>query len=110
MMQKGRLSGKVAVITGTGSGQGRAAAHRFASEGAIVVGGDVNAAGNQETARQITSAGLGTFEADHVDLTSEPAVAQWFERIARTHTVVDILYANAGATKFAPLVETSFEE
>ena len=46
----GRLDGRVAVITGTASGQGRAAAELFASEGAIVVGCDVDAAGSAETA------------------------------------------------------------
>ena len=38
----GRLQNKVALITGTGGGQGRAAALRFAQEGAIVVGRDFN--------------------------------------------------------------------
>jgi len=38
-----RLNGKVALISGTGSGMGRAAARLFAAEGAIVVGTDVNA-------------------------------------------------------------------
>ena len=41
----GRLDGRVAVITGTASGQGRAAALYFAGEGAIVVGCDMDAAG-----------------------------------------------------------------
>ena len=40
----GRLEGKVALITGTGSGQGRAAALKFAREGALVIGCDINAA------------------------------------------------------------------
>ena len=46
----GRLQDKVALITGTGGGQGRAAALRFAREGAIVVGCDFNAEGHEETA------------------------------------------------------------
>ena len=41
-----RLSGKVVLITGTGGGQGREAALRFAREGAIVVGCDVDATGH----------------------------------------------------------------
>ena len=44
-----RLSGKVVLITGTGGGQGREAALRFAREGAIVVGCDVDATGHQAT-------------------------------------------------------------
>ena len=44
-----RLKGKVALISGTGSGMGRAAARLFAAEGAVVVGTDVNADSNSET-------------------------------------------------------------
>jgi NAD(P)-dependent dehydrogenase (short-subunit alcohol dehydrogenase family) len=52
-----RLEGKVAVITGTGGGQGRAAARLFAQEGAIVVGGDVKADGAEETVALVRDAG-----------------------------------------------------
>ena len=45
----GRLTGKVALITGTGGGQGRAAAILFAKEGAKVVGCDMKVEGNEET-------------------------------------------------------------
>jgi meso-butanediol dehydrogenase/(S,S)-butanediol dehydrogenase/diacetyl reductase len=45
-----RLNGKVALISGTGSGMGRAAARLFAAEGAIVVGTDVNADSSTQAA------------------------------------------------------------
>jgi meso-butanediol dehydrogenase / (S,S)-butanediol dehydrogenase / diacetyl reductase len=55
----GRLAGKVALITGTASGQGRAAALLFAAEGATVAGTDVNADGAAETVALVGStAGL----------------------------------------------------
>ena len=53
----GRLEGKVALITGTGGGQGRAAALRFAAEGATVVGCDLKPAGADETLAMVHGAG-----------------------------------------------------
>ncbi len=52
-----RLNGKVALISGTGSGMGRAAARLFAAEGAIVVGTDVNADANSETTELVRKDG-----------------------------------------------------
>ena len=53
----GRLQGLVAVVTGAGSGIGRAAAVEFAREGARVVAADLNGPSAAETADQILSAG-----------------------------------------------------
>ena len=106
----GRLVGKVAVITGTAGGQGRAAALLFAAEGAVVVGCDVKAVEAAETVAAVRAAG-GTMESRHpLDLTDEPAVAAWLDEAADRHGGIDILYANAGATRFAPLEEISGED
>jgi NAD(P)-dependent dehydrogenase (short-subunit alcohol dehydrogenase family) len=53
----GRLHGKIAFITGTADGQGRAAALLFAREGALVVGCDLKAEANEQTA-QLVRAGI----------------------------------------------------
>jgi len=90
----GRLAGRVALITGTAGGQGAVAAELFAAEGATVVGCDVKEAPG--VAR--------------VDLTDEDAVRQWVDRAAEEHGGVDILYANAGATRFNPLEEVTAQE
>ncbi|TME70031.1 MAG: SDR family NAD(P)-dependent oxidoreductase, partial [Chloroflexi bacterium] len=70
----GRLDGKVCVITGAGSGIGRASALLFAREGACVVVADVDRAGADETVTQIRASGgeANTVIADVAD----PAAAQ----------------------------------
>ena len=59
-----RLDGKVALITGTGVGMGRAAALRFAARGATVIGCDLNAETSQETVRLAAEAGGEAAAAD----------------------------------------------
>ena len=86
--------GKVVLITGTAGGQGAVAARLFADEGATVVGCDVQDAPG----------------VDRVDLTDEDAVRAWIDGTATEHGRIDVLYANAGATRFSPLEETSKEE
>lgn len=97
----------MALVTGTAGGQGRAAALRFAAEGAVVVGCDVDARGAAETEAQLRAAGMAVDSTHPLDLTDEQAVARWVAAAAARHGGVDILYANAGATRFAPLEEIS---
>jgi NAD(P)-dependent dehydrogenase (short-subunit alcohol dehydrogenase family) len=106
----GRLAGKVALITGTAGGQGRAAALLFAAEGATVVGTDANAAGAAETVGTVRAAG-GRMDSIHpLDLTDEAGVYAWVNSAADRHGGIDILYNNAGATRFAPIAETSYAD
>src|SRR5215218_9407730 len=56
--ENGNLAGKVAFVTGAGSGIGRTTALAFAREGAALVVADISDQGNQETARMITELGL----------------------------------------------------
>ena len=106
----GRLAGKVALITGTAGGQGRAAALLFAAEGATVVGTDVNAVGAAETVELVRAAG-GAMDSTHpLDLTDEDGVGAWVDAAAARHGGIDVLYNNAGAARFAPVAETSYED
>ena len=105
-----RLAGKVAVITGTGGGQGRAAALLFAEAGAVVVGGDVKAEGAEETVELVRANG-GTMTSMHpLDFADRDAVHAWLEAAVEEHGRLDILYNNAAAPKFATLTEMSADD
>jgi NAD(P)-dependent dehydrogenase (short-subunit alcohol dehydrogenase family) len=90
-----RLDGKVALITGAGSGMGRAAAVRFAEEGAAVVVADVDRAGGEGTVASVRAAGgEATFVA--TDVTDGAQVARAVAAALDTHGRLDVLYNNAG--------------
>lgn len=105
-----RLTGKVALITGTGVGMGRAAAELFAREGAIVVGCDLKEEGSQETVERVRRTGGTMTSMQPLDLGAEAAVKDWIDEVARTHGGIDILYNNAGAPRFDPIEEESYED
>jgi len=106
----GRLEGKVALITGTGGGQGRAAALRFAREGAIVVGCDFNAAAHEETAALLQEQGLRLYGQASVDLGDHEQAKAWIEAAKAEHGAIDILYNNASAARFGKVSEFSIED
>ena len=90
-----RLSGKVALITGAGSGIGRVAAELFASEGAAVVVADVVAAAADQTVTAITSAG-GRAHAVTVDVADEEQVTDMVAAAVDTFGALHVLFNNAG--------------
>lgn len=98
----GRLEDKVVFITGTGGGQGRAAAILFAKEGAKIIGCDVKKEGGEETAAIIKAAG-GDSIFRVVDLADGDEVKSWFDWGVSQYGRMDVLYNNASACKFAPI-------
>ncbi len=90
-----RLADRVALITGGGSGIGRAIALRFAAEGAAVVAVDADPDGARETARQV-EAGGGRACYVEADVTSSAAVARAVEAALTTFGRIDVLVNNAG--------------
>lgn len=90
-----RLEGKVAVITGSAAGIGRAAALRFAAEGAMIVGADVTAVANDATRRLVQDAG-GKMVSTTVDVTDGASVAALFDLAEAEFGRVDVIFNNAG--------------
>jgi len=95
------LNGKVAIITGAGSGIGRAAALRLARAGTAVVVADWNEDGARETVAQVEQAG-GNAVAVRVDVTKGADLDAMFETARTAFGGFDILYNNAGVTTGQP--------
>jgi 3alpha(or 20beta)-hydroxysteroid dehydrogenase len=102
----GRLSGKIALITGAARGQGAEEARLFVAEGARVVIGDIREQEGLNVASGLGDAALFV----RLDVTEE---ASWAAAIAQTVSAfgrLDILVNNAGAFHRKPLIETTVEE
>jgi rhamnulose-1-phosphate aldolase/alcohol dehydrogenase len=99
------LAGRIALVTGGGSGIGRATAQRLAAEGACVVVADRDDASASTVAREIGSADVAVSVA--ADVTSEIDIAGAFETAALAFGGVDLVVNNAGLSISKPLTETT---
>lgn len=94
------LSGRCAIITGAGSGIGRATAMLFAEAGADIVIPDINLAGAEETADSIRGLGRKALPVE-MDVTDSRGVSEMIKTVLREFGKVDVLVNNAGInTKF----------
>jgi NAD(P)-dependent dehydrogenase (short-subunit alcohol dehydrogenase family) len=93
--QNGSYTGKVAFVTGAGSGIGRTTALAFAREGASVVVADMSEQGNRETAHMIEELGGRTL-AVRCDVTRAEDVRSVLERTIETFGRLDVAFNNAG--------------
>ncbi len=91
----GRLDGKVAIITGAGSGLGEASAKRFAQEGAAVVCADWALDGAERVAKEITADG-GRAIPFHVDVQSLEQTEAMAKAALDEYGTIDVMFANAG--------------
>ncbi|MCQ0006561.1 SDR family NAD(P)-dependent oxidoreductase [Actinomadura madurae] len=96
------FEGKVVVVTGAGSGIGRAAAVAFAEAGARVLG-----VGRRKEALEETATGHPRIEVHPADLRAPEAAQQVIDAAVARWGEVDVLVNNAGATKVMPLGETT---
>ncbi len=95
MGPNGQLEGRSAVVTGAGSGVGRASALRFAEEGARVVCADISAERVEETVDLIEKAG-GKAVAVRTDVSDEADVVAMIGTAVETYGRLDILFNNVG--------------
>ena len=91
----GQLDGKVALITGAGSGIGRASALAFAREGAKVAVADIVVEGGEETVRMVKEAGGEAFFIK-VDVSNAAEVEAMVNAVVDTYGRIDCAYNNAG--------------
>ncbi|MER7039782.1 bifunctional aldolase/short-chain dehydrogenase [Streptomyces microflavus] len=102
------LATRVALVTGAGSGIGRAIAHRLVAEGACVVVADLDAASGAAVAEEL--GGPDKAVAVPVDVTSEAQVVDAFKAAALAFGGVDLVVNNAGISISKPLLETTVRD
>ena len=105
----GKLAGKAAVVTGAGSGIGRAAAVLFAREGAAVAVLDLNAEAAKDAAGEITASG-GTALPVVANVADRLQVSSAFEQIRNEYHRVDVLYNNAGVNSAGSVINATEDD
>jgi len=89
----GRLAGKVAIITGAASGQGKSEVDTFRSEGAIVIGTDISTEADQQ-----------------LDVTDPHKWKIVVDEVVKEHGKIDVLVNNAGVLSYANVADLTFDE
>ncbi|GAB2885792.1 bifunctional aldolase/short-chain dehydrogenase [Streptomyces mayteni] len=102
------LATRIALVTGGGSGIGRAIAHRLVAEGACVVVADRDVAAAETVAAELGGADRAVAVA--VDVTSEEQIAAGFQAAVLAFGGVDLVVNNAGISISKPLLETTTED
>jgi rhamnulose-1-phosphate aldolase/alcohol dehydrogenase len=102
------LATRIALVTGAGSGIGKAIAHRLAAEGACVVVADLNTGNAQSVADEL--GGPDKAVAVTVDVTDEQQIAEAFQAALLAFGGVDLVVNNAGISISKPLLETTAKD
>jgi NAD(P)-dependent dehydrogenase (short-subunit alcohol dehydrogenase family) len=108
---KGRLDDRVCLVTGGGSGIGRATCLRFAEEGASVAVADIDLGAARETVRLISAStgGEAAALALGIDVTDEASCGEAVAEVVREYGRTDVLFNNAGIAGIGTVEETSLE-
>jgi len=104
-----QLEGRTALISGAGSGIGKAIALQFSKEGAELCLFDIDSSALDQTTKEILSMG-GRAASEKVDISDRAAVSAAIEKVHQNFDKIDILVNNAGIAIVKPFVETSFED
>ena len=104
-----RLENKRAIITGAGTGIGRAIAERFCVEGANVMVAEIETQGGEETVKRILKSG-GTAIFQQTDTSKEDSIQYMVECMVSEFGGIDIVVNNAAAFVFGSIEETGPEE
>ena len=102
-------TGKLAVITGAGSGIGRALAQQLNREGCRLLLGDIDAVGLERTVQSLQCKKTST-ETRVFDIADKAAVHGWAQDIAAEHGHIDILVNNAGVALMATVEDSLYED
>jgi NAD(P)-dependent dehydrogenase (short-subunit alcohol dehydrogenase family) len=104
-----KLLNRIVVVTGAGSGIGRACAIEFANEGAKVVVADINLKGAEDTVKEITAAN-GTAVVFKTDVSNPESVEQLVDFTIRSYSKIDALINNAAIQVNKTVEDITFEE
>ena len=104
-----RLEGKIAAVTGGGSGMGKAISQAYAREGARVVVTDLNLEAARGVAEQITTGG-GEAIPVQTDVRDQAQAQAMIDAAVATYGGLDVLVNNAGVGKIVPFLETTNED
>lgn len=103
------FSGRVAAITGAGSGIGRALANNLARQGAHLALADIDDAGLAETVSMCEGYGV-KISSQRLDVADRAAVEAWAEQVVADHGKVNLVFNNAGVALGATIESMSYED
>jgi len=104
------LNDKVVVITGAGSGIGRALALDCAGRGSLLALSDVDASGLAETVEQVTAAGATKVRSDHLDVADRDAFSRYALDVVQDFGRVNVVINNAGVALAGDLTDLEYND